>query len=73
MLDVNVCRDFIDFPSLSILLHFLPVRFIVTLNWLLSELPWTFQSCLWLHTIIVCSIIDLDLLEVAQLAVFLQH
>jgi len=62
--DIDFGWDLIEFSFNGVGLYFFPVCFVVSLDWLGTEFPWTFYSSFFLHTVVVGSVVDLNLFEV---------
>lgn len=70
--DDNILGDIVKVSSLCIRKDSIPVSLDVSLDWLLSKLEGSFQSGLFLHAVVVCTVVDSHYLEVRLRAVFLQ-
>lgn len=60
-------------PSCRCLPNLFPVLLIVPLDWLGSKFPRTLEACVLLHAVCICTIVDLDRLEMSLATVLLER
>lgn len=71
VLDLDVCGNSIEVTFFSQLIDPLPICLVVTSYGSYSERPWAVYSCILLHAVIICSVVDTYCFDMKAFVMFL--